>query len=157
MRFTAAAVAALFGAAVAVPTPQNQDKVYETVTVKDLFAHKSVVAGTTDGPVDSLTFNIIASREEGTIGVVCEGQEEEGGIKYAPDYYICNGGTDIVKYSFNVKSISDNGTFKITLFHQTGIAFGYWAETNIPTYCRAGGNNSLVCSQIADVEVGLHL
>lgn len=130
MRFTFAATAALFGAALAAPAPQAETpetpEIRETVSIKDFYARKShLVDGTLDGPVDSVTFKIIASREEGTIGVTCTATAAEGenSIKFKPNSYNCDGVKDTWdQYSFEVVEISEQSVYKIMVIHQTAPA-----------------------------------
>ncbi|KAH6844773.1 hypothetical protein B0I37DRAFT_416358 [Chaetomium sp. MPI-CAGE-AT-0009] len=162
MRFTFAATAALFGAALAAPAPQAETpEIKETVSITDFYARKfHLVDGTLDGPVSSVSFKITASREAGTIGVVCSASAAEGedSIKFKPETYNCEGGDESWdKYRFSVDEITEQNVYKITVYHQTAPAFGFWGNTEVPTYCRAGGNESMICGQVAEVEAKLHL
>lgn len=127
MRFTFAATAILFGAALAAPAPQAEaPEIHETVSIKDFYARKShLVNGTLDGPVDSVTFKIIASREEGTIGVTCTAIAAEGedSIKFKPESYNCDGVKDTWdQYRFEVAEISEQNVYTIMVIHQTAPA-----------------------------------
>jgi hypothetical protein len=130
MRFTLAATAALFGAALAAPAPQVETpetpEIKETVSIQDFYARKShLVNGTLDGPVDSVNFKIVSSRKEGTVGVTCTATAAEGedSIKFKPNSYNCNGVTETSdQYSFQVVEISAQNVYKITVFHQTAPA-----------------------------------
>ncbi|KAK3290184.1 uncharacterized protein B0H64DRAFT_64527 [Chaetomium fimeti] len=162
MRFAFAATAALFGSVLAAPAPQVEEpEIKETVSIQDFYARKShLVDGTLDGPVDSVTFNIVASRAEGTIAVVCTAKAAEGedSIKFKPESYNCDGVKETVdQYRFEVAEISEQNVYTIMVIHQTAPAFGFWGNTEVPTHCRAGGNESMICGQVGEVTAELHL
>ncbi|KAH6649517.1 hypothetical protein F5144DRAFT_616662 [Chaetomium tenue] len=145
MRFTFAATATLFGAALTTPAPQAEAPEFrESVSIKGFYARKShLVDGTLDGPVDSATFKMIANREEDTIG---------------PESYNCEGIKNIWdQYRFEVFEASEQNVYTIMVIHQTAPAFGFWGNTDVPAYCRAGGNNAMICGQVAEVTADLHL
>ncbi|KAK7910562.1 hypothetical protein PG985_013043 [Apiospora marii] len=160
MQFTFVAVAALFGAAMAAPAPVPQsDEIKESVQITKFHARKSHLNGGLTGPVDSIDFAITASAEAGTMGFACTASAEEGeeSLKFKPNLYRCNGGTENAHYSFELNApVGDDNKFSLTIIHQTGIAFGYWGAVEVPTYCHAGGAETMVCQQIADVTADLH-
>ncbi|KAK8137414.1 hypothetical protein PG984_002907 [Apiospora sp. TS-2023a] len=160
MQFTFATVAvALFGAAIAAPAPQaNETK--ESVQITEFHARKNHLNGGLTGPVDSIDFNIIASAEAGTMGFVCTASAAEGedSLKFKPNSYRCNGGDDNHHYAFELNAaVGDDNKFSVMIIHQTAPAFGFWANVDIPTYCHAGGAETMVCQQVADVTANLHL
>lgn len=117
----AAAVAALVGskAVSAAPAPQASD-VREVLTLSGFSAHKAIVArNSTDTKVDSLSYKLTGSREEGAFGVVCTAAAAEGAdeIIYAPQVYDCNGVEDR-DYYFSVVSVSDQDVFTLNVFRE---------------------------------------
>ncbi|KAK6835139.1 protein elicitor protein [Apiospora arundinis] len=158
MQFTFVTVAALFGAAMAAPAPQANET-RESVQITDFSARKSNLKGTLDGPVDSISFNIIASAEAGTMGFVCTASAAEGedALKFKPNSYRCNGGDDNHHYAFELNEVKEQNTFSLMIIHQTAPAFGFWANVDVPAYCHAGGAETMVCQQVADVTANLHL
>ncbi|KAF2141674.1 uncharacterized protein K452DRAFT_287626 [Aplosporella prunicola CBS 121167] len=59
------------------------------------------------------------------------------------------------KYRFTVTG--SNSDYKLTLYHETGLAAGRTGSAKAPVYCHAGGNgqNDFVCSQVDDLKVTL--
>ncbi|KAK8041620.1 hypothetical protein PG994_014627 [Apiospora phragmitis] len=158
MQFTFAVTAALFGAALAAPAPQsNQTK--ESVQITDFHARKNHLQGTLNGPVDSIDFKIIASEEAGTKGFVCTASAAEGEdkLKMKPNAYNCKGGDDNHHYAFELVSVGDDNVMTLQIIHQTAPAFGFWGNVDVPTYCHAGGDETMICQQIGDVTANLHL
>lgn len=160
MQFTFATVAvALFGAAIAAPAPQaNETK--ESVQITEFHARKNHLNGGLTGPVDSIDFNIIASAEVGTMGFVCTASAAEGedSLKLKPNSYLCNGGDENHHYAFYLNAaVGDDNKFSLLIIHQVAPAFGFWANVEVPTYCHAGGAETMVCQQVADVTANLHL
>ncbi|KAK7999728.1 hypothetical protein PG990_012328 [Apiospora arundinis] len=158
MQFTIAAAAALFGsAALAAPAPQATD-IRETLSLQDFSVHKNIVAGTTDAKVDEMSFQLVGSREEGTFGVVCKAAAAEGAdeIVYGTSLtYDCNGDKDH-HYYFNVVKV-EKDAFTLNVFREVTFGWGYQAQVEVPTYCHAGGNNSMACAQVGgDVTVAMH-
>lgn len=53
------------------------------------------------------------------------------------------------KYRFAIWGV-DGGSFNLRVYHETGLAVGYYGEHAVPTYCHAGGAgpNDFVCSQV---------
>ncbi|KAK8101984.1 hypothetical protein PG999_012358 [Apiospora kogelbergensis] len=158
MQFTFVAAAALFGAAMAAPAPQANE-IHESLTITKFSARKTDLKGTLDGPVSHIDFQLIKSVEEGTMAFLCTADAAEGetGIKTGNNSYRCNGGTDNKNYAFSLKAVKDQSTFQLLMIHQTAPAFGYQANVEIPTYCRAGGAETMICDQVADVTADLHL
>ncbi|KAK7955350.1 hypothetical protein PG996_016154 [Apiospora saccharicola] len=159
MQFTFVTVAALFGAAMAAPAPQaNETK--ESVQITEFHARKSHLNGGLTGPVDHIDFNIIASAEAGTMGFVCTASAVEGedSLKFKPNSYRCNGGDDNHHYSFELNTaVGDDNKFSLMIIHQIAPAFGFWTNVEVPTYCHAGGAETMICQQVADVTANLHL
>lgn len=121
----AAVTAALFGsqAVSAAPVPQASD-VREVLTLSGFSAHKAIVArNITDTKVDSLSYKLTGSREEGTFGVACTAAAAAGAdeIIYAPQIYNCNGDDDD-DYYFSVVSVSDKDVFTLNVFRE--VTFG---------------------------------
>ncbi|KAK8016599.1 hypothetical protein PG993_014788 [Apiospora rasikravindrae] len=157
----AAAIAALFGFATAAPAPAPQaDDVRETLTLSSFSAHKFLVAprNSTEARVDSLSYKLTGIREEGGFGVACTAAAAEGDreIIYAPQIYNCNGDDDH-DYYFSVVSVSDKDVFTLNVFREVTFGWGYQAQIEVPTYCHAGGNDSMACAQVGgNVEVPMH-
>ncbi|TLS26231.1 hypothetical protein PpBr36_05042 [Pyricularia pennisetigena] len=128
MRFSIAATAALFGAAIAAPAPQTNPDPRETILLQKFEAVKS-----SDGPVTSIYFHIISHREVGVAAFVCKGEDAEG---LKPDTTIdcAKGPSENDAYRFRVKSVSDD-VFTLTVFHQTAPAFGFWGDINVAGAC----------------------
>ncbi|KAL2141564.1 hypothetical protein VTI28DRAFT_2214 [Corynascus sepedonium] len=156
MRFTSAVTAALFGAAMAAPAPQADfPRVRESVAITEFYARKDLLNGTLNGPVSSVSFKLSPTLNNGTAAVVsctATAAEGESAIDFKPTAYPCDG----EKYSFQVGRPKGQGIFPITLIHQTGHGHGARGRGAVPTYCHAGGGDSLVCGQVANVTIGLH-
>ncbi|KAK8132076.1 hypothetical protein PG999_000249 [Apiospora kogelbergensis] len=157
MQFTIAA-AALFGTvALAAPAPQGAD-VRETLSLQDFSAHKKIVAGTTAAKVDSVSFQLVGSREEATFGVVCKGAAAAGAdeiVYNTTTAYDCNGDKEH-NYYFHVVRVDDKDVFTLRVNREVTSGWGYQSLVEVPTYCHAGGANSMACAQIGgevDIEM----
>ena len=129
MRFSIAATAALFGAVLAAPAPQANPDPRETITVQKFKAVNKNLSN--DGPVTSISFQIISHREAGVAAFVCEASNPEG---LGSDIVNCNGGWDNDAYRFQLRSHKDN-VFNLTVYHQTAPAFGFWGNFFVPALC----------------------
>ncbi|KAK7965726.1 uncharacterized protein PG986_000003 [Apiospora aurea] len=132
----------------------------ESVQITKFHARKNHLNGGLTGPVDSIDFNIVSSVEAGTMAFACTASAAEGedSLKLKPNSYRCKGGDDNRHYAFELNSaVGEDDKFSLMIIHQTGIAFGYWGNVEIPTYCHAGGAETMVCQQIAEVTADLHL
>ncbi|KAL2179531.1 uncharacterized protein P884DRAFT_283443 [Thermothelomyces heterothallicus CBS 202.75] len=163
MRFTSVLTAALFGAAAAAPTaaaPQAEmPRIREAVRITDFYARKAPLNGTLGGPVSSVSFKITPVRGNGTVPVSCSATAAEGekSIRFKPTAYPCeDSSSHWDQYSFEVSRPKPQGIFDITVIHKAGPGFGVRGRASVPTYCHAGGADSLVCGQVANVTVGLH-
>jgi hypothetical protein len=124
MRFTFAATATLFGAALAAPQA-GMPETRETVRITDFFAHKSGASASAAGKVDSISFKMHSSRIASDAGVSCTATAAEGedSIKFKPEYYNCDGAKDNDRYAFEVISVKDQSVFELYIIHQTAVAY----------------------------------
>ncbi|KAL2172257.1 hypothetical protein VTG60DRAFT_6635 [Thermothelomyces hinnuleus] len=160
MRFTSVLTAALFGAAAAAPAPQAEvPRIREAVRITDFYARKGPLNGTFDGAVSSVSFKITPVLGNGTVPISCSATAAEGekSIRFKPTAYPCeDNSSHWDQYSFKVSRPKPLGVFDITVIHKAGPGFGARGRASVPTYCHAGGADSLVCGQVANVTVGLH-
>ncbi|KFA68996.1 hypothetical protein S40285_08702 [Stachybotrys chlorohalonatus IBT 40285] len=60
------------------------------------------------------------------------------------------------KYRFSLHPGQSNEyEFSLRIYHELGPAVGRWAQGNVPTYCRAGGNGpgDFLCSQVSPTTI----
>ncbi|KAJ0167997.1 hypothetical protein CTA2_11375 [Colletotrichum tanaceti] len=133
MKFTLATAVALFGAsAIAAPAPPQEDapRPSENIDIAEFSVRKYQ-----NGTVADVSF--LLSGDDAT-DLDCQANT---GI---PSDVITCGDS---KYRFTVRQ----GTgidYILRIYHELGIASGYWGEGSVFTHCRAGGLGSLLCDQV---------
>ncbi|KAI1078698.1 hypothetical protein F5B20DRAFT_546968 [Whalleya microplaca] len=137
MRFITAATALAFGATVlAAPAPQVDDPASEDVSITEFFVHVAGANGTTSGTPDAVSFKLSG---ENATDLACSAST---GV---PSEVISCGDSP---YSFAVLQGNTTSNFALRIYHALGVAVGFYGEGVVPTYCHAGGLNSLACSQV---------
>ncbi|WQF82699.1 Putative alternaria alternata allergen 1 [Colletotrichum destructivum] len=132
MKFTLATVAALFGAsAIAAPAPQEDaPRPSENIDIADLSVRKQQ-----NGTVTNVSF--LLSGDDAT-DLACQGNT---GV---PSDVITCGDS---KYRFTIRQGTET-EFALRIYHELGLAVGYWGEGDVFTYCHAGGLGDLLCNQV---------
>ncbi|KAI0138299.1 hypothetical protein BJ166DRAFT_183137 [Pestalotiopsis sp. NC0098] len=134
MHFSTAVSLAL--SAVVAASPVRRDFT-EDISITDFYVHKAITNGTTDSTVDGVSFLLTG---DNATDLACSAQT---GI---PSEVIFCGNTS---YSFALwDEDASQGEFTLRLYHGLGVGFGYYGEGLVPTYCHAGGGNSLSCGQV---------
>ncbi|KAF4303572.1 putative protein elicitor [Botryosphaeria dothidea] len=136
MRFTVAAATALFGtiAAAAPTSPQSSSppdpNTYENIDIDDLYVRKN------DG-IQSVSFKL-----SGKNATDLDCSASNPGL---PSEVITCGES---KYRFALEN-GETTEFALHIYHELGLAFGFSAKGDVPTYCHAGGNgpDDFVCAQ----------
>nr|WPZ50800.1 Alt a 1 domain-containing protein [Alternaria solani]WPZ50801.1 Alt a 1 domain-containing protein [Alternaria solani]WPZ50802.1 Alt a 1 domain-containing protein [Alternaria solani]WPZ50803.1 Alt a 1 domain-containing protein [Alternaria solani]WPZ50804.1 Alt a 1 domain-containing protein [Alternaria solani] len=144
-------LAALFGAAaMAAPAPQTPEcpnpahcggppdpSTYENIDISDYTLRKN------NGTIQSVSFKLSGNN---ATDLECSGGP----------YPVLGGEVDTCgdsKYRFAMTP-AENGTdaFGIRIYHELGLAWGFWGEGVVPSYCRAGGNgiNDFICQQVSE-------
>ncbi|TLD19041.1 hypothetical protein PspLS_09974 [Pyricularia sp. CBS 133598] len=152
MRFTIAATAALFGAAIAAPAADPNPK--ETILLSRFKAFHQLV----EGPVNEVSFVISTHKEVGVAAYVCSAVDDKAPLALRPTTYNCNGGVperDIYRFQVNEVDTAAN-TYNMTIYHQTAPAYGLWGEVKLNTTCRPEGVRSEYCEHEDNIEVELH-
>ncbi|KAG9189691.1 hypothetical protein G6011_06559 [Alternaria panax] len=141
-------LAALFGAAaMAAPAPQTPEcpnpahcggapdpNTYENIDFSDYTLRKN------NGTIESVSFKLTG---KDATDIECSG----GPYPVLPAEVETCGDS---KYRFGMyKPENSTDSFGIRVYHELGLAFGFWGEGEVPTYCHAGGNgiNDFVCQQ----------
>ncbi|WYZ39561.1 hypothetical protein EsH8_III_001475 [Colletotrichum jinshuiense] len=133
MKLTLATVATLLGAsAIAAPAPQESDapRPSENIDIADLSVRKHE-----NGTVTNVSFTLSGNN---ATDLPCQGAT---GIP--SDVITCSESS----YSFTIRAGSET-EFSLRIYHALGLAFGYWGEGDVPTYCHAGGLGDLLCNQV---------
>ncbi|KAM0323672.1 hypothetical protein ACHAQA_008607 [Verticillium albo-atrum] len=136
MRFTLATVSALFGAsALAAPAPSPSDgprdpNTYENIDIADFNVRKGE-----DGTIKYVNFKLSGNDAD---GLACEA--ENPGL---PSEVITCGES---KYRFALYP-GEEFEFALRLYHELGLAFGFYGTGEVFTYCRAGGLGDFICQQ----------
>ncbi|KAL1638573.1 Effector protein PevD1 [Diplodia intermedia] len=143
MRFSIAAAAALCGAiatTTAAPTAPStgapDPASYENIDIADLTVRKN------DG-VRSVSFKL-----SGDDAADLDCSASDPGL---PSDVITCGGS---KYRFALYSGGES-EFALRIYHELGLAAGFYGEGEVPTYCHAGGNgpDDFVCSQVVPTTI----
>ncbi|USP82864.1 hypothetical protein yc1106_10138 [Curvularia clavata] len=133
--------AALFaGAAVALPAASECG---EMVTITDYSLRWNF------NQVESVSFKL-----SGNNATDLECTSPSGAIQQIPSpVYTCGDS----KYRFGLQPVQsgfnmNDPQYNIAVYHETGPAVGLYAQTQVPTYCRAGGvsTSDRICNQIPD-------
>ncbi|KAH9434814.1 hypothetical protein MCOR02_003778 [Pyricularia oryzae] len=158
MRFSIAAAATLFGAAIAAPAPQASPapapNPKETVLLSKFKAFHQLV----EGPVNEVSFVISTHKEVGVAAYVCSAVSQQAPLALKPTTFNCAGGVpekDIYRFQVNEVDTAAN-TYNMTIYHQTAPAYGLWGEIKLDTTCRPEGVRSEYCEHQDNVEVELH-
>ncbi|KAI0007341.1 hypothetical protein F4779DRAFT_515624 [Xylariaceae sp. FL0662B] len=138
MRFIAATAIFFFlgTTALAAPTPQDDDPQSEDVSITDFYAHKAGANGTTAGTVDSVSFKLSG---ENATDLSCSAST---GIP--SDVITCSE----TVYRFALYPGNSTANFVLRIYHELGVAVGFYGAGDIPTYCHSGGLDTMVCSQV---------
>ena len=133
MRFSVAAAAALFGAALAAPADKPKFDPREQIVLRDF---EAAISPSGDKNVTSIKFNILAKRDTGDKTFVCSGTTD---TMYGPHYPTtnCEGGWRNDAFRFSLRSHPVKGQFDLTVFHQTADAFGSWGDVTVKACCDA--------------------
>ncbi|EOD43152.1 putative major allergen alt [Neofusicoccum parvum UCRNP2] len=136
MRFSIAAATAVFGAiAAAAPAPQStgapDPNTYENIDISDFTVRKN------DG-IQAVFFKLSGKN---ATDLDCSASNPG----FPSDVITCGE----TKYRFALYPGSTT-EFGLRLYHELGLAVGFYGEGDIPTYCHAGGNgpDDFVCSQV---------
>ncbi|KAI1842612.1 hypothetical protein JX265_012605 [Neoarthrinium moseri] len=133
MRFFTSVAAACGTLAIASPVARDFS---EEISVTDFYVHEALINGTTEATVDGVSF--LLSGENAT-NLECSAQT---GIP--SEVFTCGDS----KYRFALyPGESSSSGFTLRLYHELGLAVGYYGAGEVPTYCRAGGGPTLVCGQ----------
>ncbi|KAK1573978.1 uncharacterized protein LY79DRAFT_615565 [Colletotrichum navitas] len=136
MKFTLATVVALFGAAaIAAPTPQDGSAPSENIDISDLSVRREV-----NGTVTNVSFNLTGNDAK---GLVCEGAT---GV---PSNVLPCGDA---KYRFSIEKGAE-ADYALRIYHEFAPAVGYWGQSDVFTYCHAGGLGTLLCNQVAPTTI----
>ncbi|KAI8240979.1 hypothetical protein K4K55_013032 [Colletotrichum sp. SAR 10_96] len=134
MQFSLATVAALFGAsALAAPAPQTTDAPTpsENIVINDFSVRKQV-----NGTLSYVSFTL--SGDDAT-DLACSGANPA-----LPSEVITCGES---KYRFTLRTGAES-EFALRIYHELGLAVGFWGEGDVPAYCHAGGLGDLLCNQV---------
>ncbi|KAJ6443792.1 nuclear distribution protein nudE [Purpureocillium lavendulum] len=137
--FIAASLAALVGA-----VPTSEPKPSENIDISDFIVRKdSSPSGTKINVVD---FKLKGRDAE---NLSCTAQSPEFP---APKEVTTCGDS---KYRFSLHAGNGGSEFSLRVYHELGLAVGYWGQGDVPTYCHAGGNgpNDYACVQVAPVTI----
>ncbi|KAF4779554.1 hypothetical protein HER10_EVM0004916 [Colletotrichum scovillei] len=133
MKFTLATVTSLFGvAALAAPAPQETEepRPYENIDIADLSVRKQQ-----NGTVTNVSFLLSGNN---ATDLACQ-----GATGVPSDVITCGES----KYRFTIRPGKET-EFALRIYHELGLAFGYWGEGDVFTYCHAGGLGDLLCNQV---------
>ncbi|KJZ68913.1 hypothetical protein HIM_08864 [Hirsutella minnesotensis 3608] len=131
------ATACSFLAALAAAAPAGEEKPHENIEIQDFTVRKDVSNGTKINVVD---FNL-SGRDAKALGCTAQNPTFP-----KPSEVVTCGDS---KYRFSLHAGSDNNEFSLRIYHELSVAFGYWGQQDVPTYCHAGGNGQdFVCSQV---------
>ncbi|KAI2610365.1 uncharacterized protein GGS25DRAFT_488484 [Hypoxylon fragiforme] len=158
MLFTAAAATFFFGAsALAAPGYTTGNTGYpagqaapasgEDVTIKSFSAHKVGADGASAGNIDGISFKL-TGRDATDLTCLASFDKVQG---LPTDVINCADG----KYRFRVAAGADSNSFAVTIYHEVGTAAGFSGESVVPVNCRSGGQDTEVCSQVADATFHL--
>ncbi|XXG95733.1 hypothetical protein Hte_002003 [Hypoxylon texense] len=147
MRFTTTTVATLLFGASALAAPsvphaarQDDDPMSEDVTITDFAVHKAGANGTSAGVVDGVGF--VLGGEDAT-DLSCSATADE--VAGLPTGVVTCGDS---KYRFALLAGPDSSTFTLRVYHELGLASGFYGYGDVPTYCHSGGLDNVVCSQV---------
>ncbi|CRK19978.1 hypothetical protein BN1723_012002 [Verticillium longisporum] len=137
MQFTLAAAAALFGAsALAAPASPGSTgappdpNTYENIDIADFNVRKGE-----DGTIKYVNFKLSGDDAD---GLLCEAQNP--GL---PSEVITCGES---KYRFALYP-GEEFEFALRLYHELGLAFGFYGTGEVFTYCHASGLGDFICQQ----------
>ncbi|KAF6794979.1 hypothetical protein CSOJ01_13557 [Colletotrichum sojae] len=138
MKFTLATAAALLGAsALAAPAPQTEEpRPSENIDISNFYVRKQQ-----DGTITNVNFLL---KGDDAADLACVG--DNPGLP--SDVITCSDS----KYRFTLREGSES-EFALRIYHELGLAVGYWGEGDVPTYCRAGGLGDLLCGQVAGTTI----
>ncbi|KAF9875116.1 hypothetical protein CkaCkLH20_07382 [Colletotrichum karsti] len=134
MQFTLATVAALFGAsAIAAPAPQATDapNPSENIEITNFSVRKQE-----NGTLTNVNFSL-TGRDATDLACV-------GANPALPSEVITCGES---KYRFTLREGTES-EFALRIYHELGLAVGFWGEGDVPSYCHAGGLGDLLCTQV---------
>ncbi|OHE99477.1 hypothetical protein CORC01_05277 [Colletotrichum orchidophilum] len=132
MKFTLATIAGLFGvSAIAAPAPQESGAslTYENINIADLSVFKQQ-----NGTVTNVRFLLSGNN---AADLTCE-----GATGVPSDVITCGES----KYRFTIRPGNET-EFALRIYHELGLAFGYWGQGDVPTYCHTAGLGE-TCNQV---------
>ncbi|KAI4860898.1 hypothetical protein F4820DRAFT_452472 [Hypoxylon rubiginosum] len=150
MRFTATTLATLLFGASALAAPasssqhaarQDDDPMSEDVSITGFAVHKAGANGTSPGVVDGVGF--VLSGEDAT-DLSCSATATQVTSGLPTDVITCGDS----KYRFALLAGPDSSTFTLRVYHELGLAVGFYGAGDVPTYCHSGGLDNVVCSQV---------
>ncbi|KAI1397507.1 hypothetical protein F4819DRAFT_471889 [Hypoxylon fuscum] len=147
MRFTAVS-ALLFGAS-AMAAPATRQTSSEDVTITEFSVHKTGATAPEVGTVDGVSFKLSGDDAK---DLSCSATADAVKSGLPTDVITCGDS----KYRFAVLAGADSSTFSLRIYHELGTAAGFYGEGNVATYCRSGGLDNQVCSQV-DSPVTIHI
>ncbi|KAI9151369.1 Effector protein PevD1 [Paramyrothecium foliicola] len=138
--------AAFAAAAPANVARQEETRPSENINIKDFLVRKY------NEPNGTVTINVVDFKLSGddATDLSCTAQSPEWPI---PSEVVTCGDS---KYRFSLQPGSEEGEeFSLRVYHELGLAVGYWGQGDVPTYCRAGGNGAgdFVCTQVAETTI----
>ncbi|RYO96229.1 hypothetical protein DL764_007506 [Monosporascus ibericus] len=138
MRFTIATAAALFFGATAYAQPQRDDgpldpNFYENIDISDLYVWK-------DHPSDKVTGASFSLTGRNATDLSCEVQDIE---KFPTGVITC--GDSMYRFALDK---GESTEFALHLYHELGVAVGYYGKGDVSTYCHSGGLNRIICAQL---------
>ncbi|KAK6956728.1 hypothetical protein Daesc_002008 [Daldinia eschscholtzii] len=149
MRFTAAAVAALFFGASAMAAPQEGELRSEDVSITEFSVHKSGASGSSAGTVDGVSFKLSGDDAK---DLSCSASASDITKGLPTDVITCGDS----KYRFALLEGQDSSTFTLRIYHELGLAVGFYGAGDVATYCHSGGLDTMVCSQV-NSPVTIHI
>ncbi|TLS26040.1 hypothetical protein PpBr36_07871 [Pyricularia pennisetigena] len=152
MRFSFAAAAALFGAAMAASAPQSTPapNSTETVVLSKFKAFHQLV----EGPVNEISFVLSTHREVGVAAYACSAVNRQAQLAFKPTSFNCKGGDENNIYAFQINAVDTGAnTYDMTIYHQTASSSGLSGQVNIPTVCRAEGVRSEYCEKQDTINI----
>ncbi|KAI1371064.1 hypothetical protein F4677DRAFT_322032 [Hypoxylon crocopeplum] len=156
MRFTIATAAALLFSASALAAPaahsarqDNGDPMSEDVTITEFYVHKAGANGTSSGTVDGVSFHLSG---ENATDLICDATADVVTSGVPTDVITCGDS----KYRFALLAGPEAATWTLRVYHELGLAVGFYGAGDVPTYCHSGGLDNQVCVQV-QTPVTIHI
>lgn len=146
MKSFTAATALFAGLAAALPQAPSPDT-YENIDITDFTVRKTQAANQSEPEsIQAIYFKLSGDDAK---DLVCESSDPA----YPTEVITC--GDSKYRFALAPAKGDDGYEFELSLYHELGLAVGFYGVGNAPTYCRAGGNgpNDFVCTQVNEWTV----